>query len=451
MLFRRHMPTFLQIIGIRNHRTKYGGYFNPCYNNSMPGSPPPKIGSWPWLRERLFPRGTNLIQWASFVILISMLILYVLDPPKVSQVQYISTLMAVALLMVINILLDDLKNIFPNEQTSIWFIMFVSAGLTFYAIIAGKMFQALYIILMISAQANAMLPSIPAMGFSFLLAGAFLGVFAWAGSSPAQMQGTAIGMLIGMTFTITLSQVLLRYSEQTERANHLLEQLKQVNTELLAARQKEKEFAIAEERVRLARDLHDGLGHHLTAMSIQLQAAEKMVRSKPDAAAEAVHHARDEIQAALKEVRQSVAALREAPVDYEFLPQTIERLADESGKRAGLEINFFVDGKAVVLGPAESITLYRTAQEGLTNVLKHAVGANQVQIRLVYQKNETLLSIEDNGTQASQVNSQGFGLSGLRERAALLGGQLECGQSPGGGFRLVMRLPYKSQTRGQET
>lgn len=414
-------------------------------------STPPSIGSWPWLRERLFPRGTNLIQWASYIILTTILLLYILTPPPVEGFAYYSTLVALALLLVINFLLDDLKRMLPSEQASIWVIMLVSTALTFYSVIAGQMFAAIYILFMISAQANAMLPPAPAVGFSIVIAGAYLGILAWSGATPAQIQSVALGLLIGMTFTITLSQVLLRYSEQTERANHLLEQLQQANAELLAAREKERELTIAEERVRVARDLHDGLGHHLTALSIQLQAAEKLLYANPDQAAEAVHNARGEIQAALQEVRQSVAALREAPVDFQNLPQAIARLVADLGRLGKVEAKFDLEGSPAPLTPAAAMTIYRTAQEGLTNVQKHAAGASLARVRLVYTADRVSLVVEDDGSGAfaeGGAPSRGFGLAGLSERAALLGGSLHFGPQAKGGFRIEINLPLAARPEG---
>jgi signal transduction histidine kinase len=282
-----------------------------------------------------------------------------------------------------------------------------------------------------------------------LISAGFLLALYLTGAKPVEISSTAIGLVIGMTFVVTLSQVLLRYSEQTDRANSLLEQLKQANAELIEARQKEKELAIAEERLRMARDLHDGLGHHLTALSIQLQAAEKMTGSRPEMAAEALRNARGEVQAALKEVRLSVAALRETPVDITNLPQTIAGLVEECGKRSGLRAVFEQTGAPADLTSAAAMTLYRATQEGLTNVQRHAEGAAQVCVRLAYDAEFVELSIEDDGQGQpgcgpdENGNRGGFGLAGLRERANLLGGQMECGPRPGGGFRIAMHLPLK--------
>lgn len=402
---------------------------------------------WPWLRERLFPRGTNLIQWAAYFIIIAMLISYAIQPPGVPPFQYNSTLLALTILLVITIVWDDLTARFPSEEAGEWTLLTISAVITFYAIIVGEFYNAIYIIFMIIARTNATLRPLPALGFSALLIGGYLGLSFANDLNPGHMLEFTVSILIGIIFTITLSQVLRLYSTQSEKMALLLEQIRQANAELVAARAKEKELTIAEERVRMARDLHDGLGHHLTALSIQLQAAEKMIGANPEQAAESVRNARGEVQAALKEVRQSVAALRETPVDIRNLPQAIAALVAETGQRNGLQGSFAQEGETADLSPAAAMTLFRAAQEGLTNVQKHATGARQISVRLVYTAERTCLTVENDG-QAITVDCQdpsgGFGLAGLRERANLLGGSLECGPRAGGGFRLEITLPAEA-------
>jgi signal transduction histidine kinase len=396
---------------------------------------------WHWLAARLFPRGNNMIFWAAYVILIGLIISYVLNPPQgIGVFRYYSSLMVVSVILVINIVWDDLVGLFPNRSTGQWTLLLISAGLTFYAVAAGQMYIAIYAIFMISAQANAMLPGTPAVAFSAAMAAVYLFLLSLSGASPSELQATVMGLLIGLTFTITLSQVLHRYTQQTERANQLLAQLQQAHAELIAARQNEKDLAVAEERVRMARDLHDGLGHHLTALSIQLQAAEKLLTTNPVMAADAVRAARGEVQAALKEVRQSVAVLREAPVDLQNLPEVIAGLVEEAGRVSGLQARFHLAGEVHQVSPAAAVTLYRAAQEGLTNVQKHASGARSVEVTLEYAAEETRLTVRDDG-QATVVPHLGFGLPGLHERAALLGGRLEHRSRPEGGFTLRMVLP----------
>jgi signal transduction histidine kinase len=400
---------------------------------------------WPWLAARLFPRGTKLIFWASYVILIGLLIMYVLSPPTgLDTFRFYSTIVALSVILVINIIWDDLVQFFPSENSGNWTLLVISAVLTFYSVSIGQMYIAIYAIFMIAAQANAMLPGAPAVIFSVAMTVVYMLQLWSSGIGSSDLQGTAFGLLIGMTFTITISQVLHRYTEQTDRANALLAQIQQINVELVAARHKEKELAVAEERLRMARDLHDGLGHHLTALSIQLQAAEKLVKTNPELAAEAVHNARGEVQAALKEVRQSVAVLREAPVDINHLPQAVETLVKETGRLTGLQTRFVQTGHASSLTPTVAMTLYRVAQEGLTNVQKHASTARQVEVALVYSPNEVRLSVCNDGQPVVSPDSQtssGFGLAGLRERANVLNGKFEHGPRPEGGFQIEIILP----------
>ena len=409
---------------------------------NSPDRPSYRPGSWPWLRERLFPRGTDMIQWAAYIIIIAVLVLTVLNPPPVPPFQYYTTLLAFSVLLVINILWNDILRLFHREETGIWVLLVVSSALTFYIIAIGRVEMAIYLIFMITAQANAMLPLIPGLALTTVLVGAYLGLMQLFGATPQQMQSLSFGLLIGLSFTITLSHVLYRYIIQSDRLNRLLDELRQANAALLEARQKEKELAIAEERLRVARDLHDGLGHHLTALSIQLQAAEKLVLANPEIASETIRNSRGEIQAALKEVRQSVAALREAPVDIQNLTQVIGALVEETGKRSGLSARFDLLGTPADLSPAAAMTLYRAAQEGLTNVQKHAEGAQEVCVRLSYEPRWVRLTIEDDGTSANDCHeTTGFGLAGLRERAHLLNGSVDCGPRPQGGFFVTIQLP----------
>ena len=406
----------------------------------MPESSPP---IWPWLRERLFPRGTNLIQWASFVILLATLITHVLQPHTLSSFRFNSTLMMLVGLLLLNIFWDDLRDRFSSEIKGHSVLLFLSVAMTFYIIIVGRRFDAIYVIFMIIAQANAMLPLLPALAFSLLASGGYMAVVIANGIERSNLLNLSFSMLIGLTFTITLSQVLYRYIEQSDRMKRLLGDLREANQALREAQEKEKELTIAEERVRMARDLHDGLGHHLTALSIQLQAAEKLIHANPEMAGEAVRNARGEVQAALKEVRQSVATLRETPIDILHLPEAIQKLTEETGRLGELEARFEQTGAAAALTPAAAMTLFRAAQEGLTNVRKHAAGATQVRVRLVYAADAVLLEIEDDGPAGSVFveNGGGFGLAGLRERANLLRGSLTCGRRAEGGFRVALRLP----------
>jgi signal transduction histidine kinase len=180
---------------------------------------------------------------------------------------------------------------------------------------------------------------------------------------------------------------------------------------------------VAEERNRLAREIHDSLGHYLTAMTMQLQAASKLVTKEPERAAESIAKAEQMARESLAEVRRSVAALRASPVDTVALGDAIGELV-QNLHDGGIATTFTLKGKSQSLPIQTKTALYRAAQEGLTNVRKHA-NASAVEIKLTYEPERVTLTIADNGTGQRGEESEGFGLLGLRERVTLLGGSLE--------------------------
>ena len=226
-----------------------------------------------------------------------------------------------------------------------------------------------------------------------------------------------------------LTILLDRYSRQTKRAEGLLRELQAANARLEAARQKEKELAIAEERVRLARDIHDGLGHHLTVLSIQLQAADKLVNRNPQAAAEAIQQSRAEAQAALDEVRHSVSMMRQSPAETQPLPEVLSNLVKDFDQRTGLRATFEQTGSPVELSSFTRQTLFRTVQESLTNAYKHGKGVKEICVTLEYLPGSVRLVVRDDGqvAEACPDRQPGYGLVGLRERVDQLGGMIQSG------------------------
>jgi signal transduction histidine kinase len=212
-----------------------------------------------------------------------------------------------------------------------------------------------------------------------------------------------------------------------------------------------EELAVAQERNRLAREIHDGLGHYLTSINIQIKAAQAVLAQDPTRAVDALGKAQTMAEEALVDVRRSVSALRLSPVEGRPLSQAIAELVAES-QAAGIPTQFEVTGDPRSLPLQIELALFRATQEGLTNVRKHAQGA-QAQVQLDYASpGRVCLTVEDDGDGARpdldtgrQVVGEGitprFGLLGLKERAQLLGGRLTAEYLPGGGFRLAIDLP----------
>jgi len=200
-----------------------------------------------------------------------------------------------------------------------------------------------------------------------------------------------------------------------------------------------EELATTKERNRLAREIHDSLGHYLTVVNVQIGAAQAILDQDRPRALDHLSNAQALTQEGLAEVRHSVAALRASPTESRQLPEALARLA-EQWNAAGLRTRFAVAGTARSLTPQVNLTLYRAAQEALTNVGKHA-HATSVDLYLDYRNEESVhLSVKDDGV-GSDNSGGGFGLLGVRERVQQLSGAVRVRTDSGKGFALEMELP----------
>lgn len=400
------------------------------------------------LRARLFPQNEVLLQWVTYIILFSTMIVYIMtNQEQIGEWRFTLTILGMLGIFLLNVFWFRMETFFGDEETTKWFVFISSAGLVLFITYTGQLFNAVYLLFMVCSQVNITKPTRQAILFTVIFALAFLAMLRLIGADWESVTSMLISETIGLAFVVTLSSVLKRFSEEATRTRQLLAELHTANLELEAARQKEKELAVAEERVSMARDIHDGLGHHLTVLSIQLQAAEKHLQANPELAKQAVHQAREEAKAALSEVRQSVAALREAPLDGDSLPAALNKMIATFNERAALPVDFSAQGKPQPIGASAAQTLYRAGQECLTNAQKHAAGATRVQVRLEWLADGVSLRVCDDGkvNPGNTDNEAGFGLAGMRERVLHLAGSLEAGPQPGGGFCVIIRLPYAKE------
>jgi len=247
----------------------------------------------------------------------------------------------------------------------------------------------------------------------------------------------------GMLFFAVLTTTLIRQMEERQRTEQLLAELEDAHRRLRGYATQVEALAVAEERNRLAREIHDSLGHYLTAITMQLEAAGKLVAERPEQAAESIARAEEMSRESLAEVRRSVAALRTSPLDTAMLDEAIGELV-ENLHSSGIVTTFTIQGENRSLPVQIKTGLYRVAQEGLTNVGKHA-NASAVEVKLTYEAEQITLTVEDNGTGQQGEKPRGFGLVGLRERLALLDGSLQAGNRPEGGYRLHAAVPRQVQ------
>lgn len=394
-----------------------------------------------WLRERLLPRGDGIMMVVAYAMILTALVSFILlSREGLSPWRFYGAVLALSALLVLNIALGDIETRFGEQRGR---AIFPLAGAALFLLanwLGGLSAFFPFLLFMLASQAFVTLGLRYALVYSAALSAAWLGMI-WSRGIPLDdLRNIAIQIVLGMLFIGIFSIVLKRYGEQTARAEALLRELRAANAELAAAREREKELAVVEERVRLARDIHDGLGHHLTVLNVQLQAASKLIGRDPERAAGAITICKEEAQAALAEVRRSVAAMRRTPLDGRTLEEAIGVLVRDFDRRSPLDARFELSGAPAPLPPATAQTLFRAAQEGLTNAQKHG-NARRVVVGLSYGQASVRLLVQDDGAGVGNGEGGGFGLAGLRERAEQLGGDFSAGPRDGGGFGLEMALP----------
>jgi signal transduction histidine kinase len=209
-------------------------------------------------------------------------------------------------------------------------------------------------------------------------------------------------------------------------------------------REEEARAAVAEERGRIARELHDIISHSVSVMVVQAGAAEQVLDSDPDQVRASLRAIQRTGRDARLELRRLLGVLRTAADEQpEYGPQPglaqLERLTDEL-RNSGVDVVLEVDRPQRALPPGLDLAAYRIAQEAVTNALKHSAGA-RVTVRVRHDRDAVDIEVLDDGGPGTAAGEGGFGLGGMRERAALYGGQLEHGQRPEGGYRVHARLP----------
>jgi signal transduction histidine kinase len=203
--------------------------------------------------------------------------------------------------------------------------------------------------------------------------------------------------------------------------------------------------AVAEERARIAREMHDCVAHSVSVMVLQAGAAEQVLAVSPERARESLMTIQDTGREAIVELRRMLGLLRDPVADASLAPQPgLARLDAllEQVRAAGLPVELTVEGEPRRLPPGIDRSAYRIVQEGLTNTLKHA-GPAHASVRLRYGDSALELEVLDDGRGAEGASRGGFGLLGMRERAELYGGVLAADGRPDGGFALRARLPLE--------
>jgi signal transduction histidine kinase len=249
----------------------------------------------------------------------------------------------------------------------------------------------------------------------------------------------------GYLFFGVFAQLLTQSDDARKETQRLLHELEQAHLRLQDYSARAEELAVIEERNRLAREMHDTLGHRLTVAAVQLEGAQRLCSQDPDRAANMVGTVREQVKEALTELRGTVATLR-APVEVDLaLRSSLRRLAQAFEEATGLPVNLTLPEEISQIPREQRLALYRGGQEALTNVQRHA-GASQVWLTLMDQDEQVVLLVSDDGVgfPGEPAKETSFGLRGLKERVEQLGGNMVLDDRPGGGAQLRLSLPLES-------
>jgi signal transduction histidine kinase len=268
-----------------------------------------------------------------------------------------------------------------------------------------------------------------------------LGVVFLVHKSVANALYQAFGVLLFAAFVLALTTVVERARDERDRADRLVAELAAAHEELSRYAERVHELAVAEERTRMARELHDSIGHHLTVIKVGLENAERYRTRDPDAAWQDVHQAKTLTADALQEIRRYVRAMRPPQLDGRRGSAALRELA-RSFQGTGLDVDVAVDGEERALDEAREIVLFRVLQESLTNALRHS-GGTSVSVRLGFAPAAVRLSVADDG-RGTRTGRRGFGLTSLADRVRDVGGTLRAENAAGGGFGVHVDLPELS-------
>ena len=256
-------------------------------------------------------------------------------------------------------------------------------------------------------------------------------VWEWIGALSLAVTTTALGLFIhGLTVT------------SSERAK-LIKQLEAAQKELELSHERDTELAALRERERLARELHDSLGHGLVTLTVQLEAAQRLYLVDPQKASTLMDEMKQLSRTTMEQLRRSLSGLRASGLGSQPLGPALRKLCSEAGQTDGIQARCSIAEGTERLTPSVAEAVWRVAQEGLRNAGRHAQ-AKGVELTLVLTRAEVVLTVTDDGIglpEGADGKTGHFGLRGLRERVEGLGGTFVARQNGGGGTQLRARIP----------
>lgn len=247
------------------------------------------------------------------------------------------------------------------------------------------------------------------------------------------------GQITTSVFIMGCCFAMTQASRQRMNTARMAAELRSANVQLEMQADQVAVLAVAQERHRLAREIHDAVGHSLTVVGVQLDAAETLMNQSPAGALDSIQKAQRASREGLAEIRRSVSSMRAVP-EQRTLTESLTSLIT-GVERPGLKLALQHSGKSRALPYLVEISLYRCAQEGITNACRHAA-ATEITVHLDFTlNNRVIISVSDNGRGFSKIPENSHGLKGLYERATQLNGELSAGTDPQGGGFCRMAIP----------
>lgn len=265
---------------------------------------------------------------------------------------------------------------------------------------------------------------------------AFLWLPPLLGRERSPSLAASLGLAAWLGILASVTEVLRTRRERAMEAAHV--------------REEEARRRASEERLRIAREIHDILAHNISVINVQASSALHLMDEQPDRARAALATIKDVSKEALSELRSVLGAMRQIDEEAPRSPTAgMDRLEDlvARTRAGGLEVEVEVTGEAGPLPSGVDLAAFRVVQEALTNVTRHAA-ARRATVRLVYGAGDLVVQVDDDGRGAPGANGAGNGIAGMRERAAALGGTVQAASRPGGGFRVRAWLPVEESATG---
>ncbi|MGB5050769.1 MAG: sensor histidine kinase [Caldilineaceae bacterium] len=249
----------------------------------------------------------------------------------------------------------------------------------------------------------------------------------------------------GFFFFGAFGNALVQARQARDESQRILAELTDAHARLQVYAEQAETLAVSEERNRMSREMHDTLGHRLTVSIVQLEGAGRLLEQDTPRAGQMIQTVREQLVEGLTELRATLAAMRDSGLAGTSLRKSLQNLVDDYAQATGLPVHLAISDNLLALDEARRMTIYRAAQEALTNTQRHAA-ASAVWMEVQQTSDAVALCVEDDGVGMDGDDFvPGIGLRGMQERAQQLGGSLTIDASPRGGVGLKLTIPLAKE------